>query len=153
MRRATAALVLLALSAPLPARAEPGDVKDIPPGPDVIVSVRAGQAAPFSGQLYDPKTALRWANWIDQLRALRAADAELADERRAAEVDLCKQTAQIADEKYKVVVASYRARDAALTQENARLKDTPWYRSPWFGFAVGIFVTGAAVGAGVALTR
>src|SRR5574343_718010 len=44
------------------------DVKDIPPGSDRVVPIKEGDKAPFSGQLFDNPTALRWANWVDQYR-------------------------------------------------------------------------------------
>lgn len=129
-------------------------VKDIPAGADKIVAVKEGDKVPFTGQLFEPGTALRWSNWLLQYKlrldtsselqaSMAKADAELADRRVAIEVE--KQT---------VVVTDYKAQVAVRDAQILKLSDPPFYKSVWFGFVIGTVVTGVVAGFGAyAATR
>lgn len=129
------------------------EVKDIPPGVDKIVAVKEGETVPFTGQLYDSATALRWANWLQQYKfqvgnmlniQRRICDAE----RKYSEAQL-----QAAEEKNTSVVADYKEqvlkRDVKIMSLEHELSNPPFYRTVWFGAIIGVVVTGAAFGVGV----
>jgi len=143
-------LLLAILLAPSPARAQ--DVTAIPPGEDKIVVVREGDRAPFSGQLYEPATALRWANWIGQYKLRLRADLDYQKKVDQADLTLAQTLLQIEKDKYKAVTEDYQQRAA---QQQARIealeaaaRNPPLLSSPWFGFALGVAGTTLAVGLG-----
>src|SRR5690606_16021630 len=69
-----ALLVVTLLASNAAAQASP--VESIPPGDDHIEPIRKGQPAPYDGQLFDPSTALRWANWLQQYKYRLKLDVE-----------------------------------------------------------------------------
>lgn len=143
MRRIVTLVILLSL---LPLRAfadEPTPVVAIPPGEDRIEALKKGDPAPYGGQLFDPATALRWANYLQQYKLRLKADVELQKKLAQAESDYQKRVLTIEQEKYTRVTG-------ALEEENTRLKiqlaDRPFYESVWFGVVVGAVAMGTAVG-------
>ena len=121
-----------------------------PPGDDVITVVKKGEAAPYTGQLFDQPTALRWANWLQQYRLRLDLDV-----RR--EKDLCLQQVQ-----YEVTLRdSERDRGRKVESdlmlrlersEKARLhaeeeaRNPPWYRAPLFNIGLGFVGAASLVG-------
>jgi uncharacterized protein YdiU (UPF0061 family) len=138
------AVTLAALLVTRTAFAEPPKVRSIPEGPDVIQAVKKGEPAPYAGQLFDPPTALRFVNWIEQYRALVRIEEETQRALREAEVNLWRQKFDASEARYKVVV---EADQKALAELRAKT-DRPFYDSPWFGFALGV---GVAAAGGLAL--
>lgn len=124
--------------------AEPPQVRAIPEGPDVITAVKKGEPAPYAGQLLDPATALRFANWIEQYRAALQIESEFQTALRTVEVALWRQKFDASETKYKVVVEA----DQKTLAELRAKADRPFYDSPWFGFALGV---GVAAAGGLAL--
>jgi len=61
-------LVLLLSSAAWAQPSPDPPIEAIPAGVDKIVPLRKGTLAPYTGQLYEPLTALRWANWLQQYK-------------------------------------------------------------------------------------
>ncbi len=133
------AVILAALLVTRPALAEPPRVRSIPEGPDVITAVRKGEPAPYAGQLFDPATALRFVNWIEQYRALVRIEEETQRALREAEVNLWRQKFDASEAKYKVVVEA----DQKALAELRTKADRPFYDSPWFGLALGVGLTAA----------
>lgn len=135
-------LLSLAASAEPPAP----QVVTYPPGDDNIAVVRKGEAAPYTGQLFDDNTALRWAVWLQQYKARYAIDMQ-------AEQATCKVKLDHADELAAIEHARATSLEADLRQ---RLKETDglrlkleeearnpgFFKSPgfWFGLGVGTAV-------------
>ena len=128
------------------------DVKDIPPGEDKITALREGEKAPYTGQLFDPSTALRWANWLQQYKLRLITDVEL--QRRLCEADLrlTERRLEIEKEKNTVVLQDYKrqigTRDTRILELEKEVTSPPFYRTFWFGTTVGVLITGAMFGLG-----
>lgn len=121
--------------------AEP-PVQDIPPGQDKIVPIAPGQPAPFGGQLYDPPTALRWANWLVQYKLRLASDVKLEQDKCSAETTYRDKLLEA--EKSRAAYVEKDLRERLQRAEEARAKaeqdalSTPWYKTAWFGLGVGV---------------
>lgn len=133
------------------------DVQTIPPGDDQITPVRKGQPAPFDGQLFEPNTALRWANWLRQYQLVLKLDRQYNEKVCGASTDFLNRSLELERQKYTDVTADYQQREAELRRLNTelqlRLDNPPWYRSVWFGVAAGAVLTGAAVGLGAYMAK
>ena len=134
---------LLLVLLPRMAYADPAPLVPVPPGDDVIVVVKKDAPAPFTGQLYENATALRWANYLQQARYRLQADVELQKRLDAAELAYQQRLVVLEQEKYVRVTGELEAKNAAL---QAQLRDPPFYRSVWFGVVVGALAMGTAVG-------
>ncbi len=124
-------------------------VKSIPPGDDKIVPVAKGAKAPFSGQLFDPLTALRWGNYLQQYKYRLAWDVKK-------EQSFCRIKTEydgklLAIEKKRATRVSKDLRSRLLVSEKARLvaeeeaRNPPWYRSTQLGLGLGVVGTVAVV--------
>lgn len=146
MRRAVALVLLVALT-PALSRAEGAPlapVVDIPPGNDRIVPVAKGDAAPFAGQLFDTATALRWANWLEQYRTRLKLDVETQAKIDSLEISLLNQKLELERQQYVTVTDELNKRVALLQDE---LRNPPWYKTTWFGVALGVTGSFMLVGA------
>lgn len=143
MRRAVAVVLLVALT-PALARAEGAPVVDIPPGQDRIVPVDKGAPAPFSGQLFDTPTALRWANWLEQYRLRLKLDVETQEKIDGLEISLLNQKLDLERTQYVQVTDDLNKRVALLQDE---LRNPPFYKTTWFGVALGVTGSFLLVGA------
>ena len=138
-------VVMVVLSALLPQLALAQDlpkVQPIPPGDDKIVVVRVGDKAPFTGQLFDDPTALRWANYLQQYQYRLKTDVELQRRTDQAEIDYGQKLLVAERARYQEVTADYQKR---LADEIARGASPPFYQSMWFGVVVGVAGTALAV--------
>ncbi len=128
-------------------------ISTIPPGEDKIVVVREGDKVPFTGQLFDNNTALRWGNWLLQYKFRLKEDVEYQQKIAHNEVSYMKQLLDIERKKYLTVTDDYQKLIAVEKQENvkmrAQLDNPPFYKTAWFGFLSGVLVTTACVGAGI----
>lgn len=154
MHKIIATLVLtIALLRPATGHADEPKVQDIPPGDDKIVVVREGDKAPFTGQLFDQATALRWANWLQQYRLRLQADTTLQQRINQADAQLCADQKTAAQEKYKFVTGEYQSqvqqRDVKISELETKLDHPPFYRTVWFGALLGVVLTGGLFGMGV----
>lgn len=120
------------------------DFQANPPGDDKIEPVSRGEVAPFSGQLFDTSTALRWGNYLEQCKTRLKIDVEW--QRQLGQVEAVRwQTRYELVQKHNVIIEEYYQRENAhLRQE---LEFPPFYRTPWFGVTVGVVGTVLAVGA------
>ncbi len=118
-------------------------VQSIPPGDDKIVPLATGEKSPFSGQLFDTPTALRWANWLTQYKARLQLDVESQKRVDQIEIDLLKSKLELERGQYREVTYDYQRQIAELQVE---LRDQPWYKSPWFGFGMGVAASVVLVG-------
>ena len=132
-------------------------VQAIPPGEDVIVSVKKGEPSPISGQVFSTDTALRWGNWLEQYRVRLTLDVAL--ERKLCETETSYQERVLAAEKkhaaevlrlYQQEIAVKHARIQELEKE---IESPPWYRTPEFGAALGAGATLGAVILGVVIVN
>lgn len=146
MRRTSSLLVALVLLAcPRTALGDgPAPVAPIPPGDDRIEVLMQGQPAPYTGQLFDNKTALRWGNYLEQYRLRLRIDVEQAQKVDQAQIDFWKTKADLSEQRYTTVTVDYQKQVAVLQEE---LRNPPFYRSTWFGVALGVAGTCLAVGA------
>lgn len=128
-------------------------IQVIPPGDDKIVPLKKGEPAPYDGQFFDNNTALRWGNWLLQYKFRLKADVELTQKLGATDVELWKNKYSLVEEKYTLVTKDYQKRVADLETQTEKLRfeiaNPSWYRSPLFGFVLGVVVTGLCVGAGI----
>jgi hypothetical protein len=131
-------------------------IRDIPPGDDRIVPLRQGEAAPYTGQLYSPETALRWAGWLQQYKLRLEVDVTAERMLREADVALGKRLVEIEQEKYRAAVTTYTGQ---LVTQQVRIKELereianpPWYHTPFFYLVMGTVGASLVVGV-VALAK
>lgn len=134
--RAVAVLLLFLWSANASAQAAP--LQPVPPGDDVIISVKKGDPVPLAGQLFDQATALRWANYLQQCKTRLVADVELQKKVDEAQITFLNQVIDLEREKYKQVVADYQLR---LGKAEAEVLSPPFYKTVWFGVTIGVVGT------------
>lgn len=133
---------------------DPPPIEAIPPGEDVIVPLRKGQPAPFTGQLFDPNTALRWGNWLQQYKYRLEWD--VAAVRKSYEVELTYKDEILTNERERAAKVEKDLTDRLARAEKARLKaeeearNPPWYNTRTFGVVVGVLATAAVFGIAVA---
>lgn len=142
-------VVLVVLLSSVRAGAEDLELRDIPPGDDVIAAVKKGDKVPFDGQIFDINTAIRWGNWLNQYRE------RLADSKAHAE-KLCQTEIRYQEQIYAIEVDRYtklstdlekrllRAEQARVSAEHER-DNPPFYKSFWFGLGIGVVSTSAVV--------
>lgn len=121
------------------AAAEGPVFKPIPPGDDKIEPVVQGQPAPFTGQLFDNKTALRWANWLEQAKARLVLDVEAEKKKADIRVETLEKQSLLDKQRYEEMTAVYQARLRELE------KPPPFYKNVWFGVSLGVAATVMAV--------
>lgn len=122
----------------------------VPAGEDVIVSVKKGEPAPFTGQLFDLPTALRWGNYLEQARTRLRLDNELYARVTIAQKTYYEGVLGAERDKFKVVTTDLSRRLAAAEWDRDH---PPWWKSGWFTFTLGVVVTGGAIGLGAYLAR
>lgn len=150
------ALCALVLLVPHRALAEP-TLQSIPPGDDKIVVVREGDKAPFTGQLFDNATALRWANWLQQYKAMMPLLEQRDDKVCHAKLEYSDIVLKLEQKKSEAIEKDLRVR--LVVAEKARVKaehdaaHPAWYATPWFGFGVGIVTTVAITYTTVKVTK
>lgn len=139
-------VLFAALLVPSLALAEPPlpapQVVTYPPGDDKIVVVKKGETAPYTGQLFEDNTALRWAVWLQQYRERYGLDLKAEQDRCTAKLAYEVSLRGIAAEAAKATDADLRMRLKA--SEAGRLKAEEELRSPsffsrpgtWFGIGV-----------------
>ena len=148
------AVFFLILLTPAALEAQTPPVEPIPPGEDRIASVSVGQPAPFTGQLFDPLTALRWANWLQQYkyrleldvgkeREMCSVEKAYRDELLAAEE---KRAQKVEQDLFKRLAKSEKAR--LMAEEE--LRNPPWYSSAVFGVVVGAVASAVVFGMAIA---
>lgn len=140
MKKIVAAFLLFAATA----RAEP-HVATIPPGDDVITSLKKGGVAPYDGQLFGTDTAIRWGLWLQQYRANLDTEIEHAKATCTAQLGYKDSLATIESDKSSatmqdLITRIQRSETARLNAEH-ELASPPWYRSGTFQFTLGVLST------------
>ncbi len=120
-------------------------VQDIPPGDDKIVPLEEGDEAPFTGQLFDQPTALRWGNWLLQYRYRLKWDVERAQEECLVETDYRDRLLQVEKERARRVEKDLmqrleRSEGARLAAEE-EARNPSWYNTREFGVVLGVTST------------
>ena len=121
------------------------DPPAIPAGEDVIVAVKQGTPAPFTGQLFNNPTAVRWGIWLQQYRERSQVEQERAKAMCNVELDYKDRVSTIEAEKASalqqdLVARLQRSEGARMTAER-RLSDPPWYKTGTFQFTLGVLTT------------
>lgn len=137
------ALLLLVPSLAFADPPTPLPIVAVPPGDDVIVAVKKGDPVPFAAQCFDSKTALRWANWLEQYKYRLGADVAFQKQYDQATIDYLKKAADDASKASALAVAALQK---TVATQHDQILDPPFYRSLWFGIVIGMVITGAAVG-------
>ena len=130
----THALVAALMVATLSTKALAEPLTPIPPGEDKIESLQQGQPAPYSGQLFDNKTALRWGNYLEQYKVRLVIDVEYQKKVDQAKIDFLTNSLLAREDQLKFVMADYQ-------KQVAELRNPPFYKTTWFGVTVGIVGT------------
>jgi hypothetical protein len=120
------------------------DFTSNPPGDDKIEPVSKGEAVPFSGQLFDTNTALRWGNYLEQCRVRLKVDVQWQQQLGQVEVNQWKTKYELVQRHNETIERYYQEENLRLRQE---LESPPFYRTPWFGVTVGVVGTVLAVSA------
>jgi hypothetical protein len=121
-----------------------GDVSNIPAGNDTIIPVHKGEPSPIDGQVFDNDTALRWANWLVQYKALTKMNYTLQKNLCAVDMGLLQKKLEIEESKYDKVTKD-------LEGKLSKAEDPPFYKTFWFGATVGSLATVAVGVLGVVL--
>lgn len=135
---------------PLSLEYTPAPLVAVPVGEDKIVALRLSEPAPFSGQLLDASTAVRWTHYMEQARLRLAAD--VIYERRVcnATMDYYEHRVLLEREASNAIEQDLRNRLVRLEQHaidlQKELVDPGLFRSPTFWFFMGVVTSGVALG-------
>jgi hypothetical protein len=126
-------------------------LEPIPPGEDNIVPLPKDAKAPFSGQLYSPDTALRWANFLEQYKLQLQLCHSTYGELRQYEKGYWTTVLSIEEKSHREIRIDLQTRLASVEKKNSELegelrKGPPWYNSLGFGIALGAAGTLVFVG-------
>jgi hypothetical protein len=118
------------------------ELTPVPSGDDNIVVLTKGEKAPFSGQLYDPATALRWANYMEQYRLQLDLCYTSARRLQSNERDYWQGLLEIEESAHKEIRLDLQTRLERVEKKSAELegelrKGPPWYNTRTFGIIVG----------------
>jgi hypothetical protein len=128
-------------------------IQTIPPGDDKIVALQRGEAAPYTGQLFDPNTAMRWGFWLQQWQARYSSD--VFTEREICTAKLEYKDGVIAAEKDRATRVErdlqlrLQRSEQARVQAEYELAHPGFFDSPTFYYALGVVTTGALLGLSV----
>jgi hypothetical protein len=143
-------LTTRALADPVP------QVSTTPAGDDRIVVVREGDRVPFTGQLFDGPTALRWANWLEQYRQLLPTTHQHDEQVCQIKLNYDAKVLTVEQQRAKAVEQDLKQRLAGSEKQRAaaeyEAQNPAWYRTVWFGAGVGVVAT-IAIAAVVVRTR
>jgi hypothetical protein len=113
----------------------PAPLQAVPPGDDSITAVQKGTPAPVTGQLFDQPTAIRWGNYLQQCKMRLVSDVMLQQKVDEAQIDYLLKTVDLERTKYTTVVTDYQTR---LTAAQNAIQNPPFYKTPLFGFTLGV---------------
>jgi len=121
-------------------------LEPLPAGSDRILSLPKGEPAPYSGQLFDASTALRWANYLEQYRVQLGLRERAHLHLRAAERGYWEAVVVAERTAGKTVQEDLGTRLHKVEDDNARLQQellqpTPWYSTREFGFVAGVVLS------------
>jgi hypothetical protein len=129
-------------------------LEPIPPGDDIIRSIKKGQTAPFDGQLFSPETALRWSNYLDQYDVQLKLVTKTTRELCQLELHYKAEAERVEREAHAQNVRELLERVDRLERQNLALQKKaqekpPWYKTRTFGVVLGATGSAALFGASV----
>lgn len=150
LRAAVAVLLLpsvvLAQTPPPPAP----EVLTYPPGDDRIEVVKKGEPAPYTGQLFDNDTALRWAVWLKQYKARYGLDLQMEKDRCAVVVAYQSKLVDIEREQGQKIAADLKERlkvsEQARIKVEDELRNPSFFKQPGTWFGIGLVTALVTVG-------
>lgn len=128
----------------------PPPLVPVPPGDDVIVPLKKGDPAPFTGQLMDPATALRWLNYLEQSKLRLREDVLL--ERRTCNANMAYYDRRVSLEYSARLDIEKDLRDRLLRSDQRnvdmqkQLLEPGIFKSPIFWFFTGVVTSGIILG-------
>lgn len=130
---------------PLPAP----QVVTYPPGEDKIAVIRKGDPAPYTGQLFEDNTALRWAVWLQQYKARYGLDMKAEQDSCQIKLQHTADLASIEADRTSKIEKDLRARlketDAQRLKLEEELRNPGFFRQPGLWVGVGVVTTLATV--------
>lgn len=130
---------------PLPAP----QVVTYPPGEDKIAVIRKGDPAPYTGQLFEDNTALRWAVWLQQYKARYGLDMKAEQDSCQIKLQHAADLASIEADRTSKIEKDLRARlketDAQRLKLEEELRNPGFFRQPGLWVGVGVVTTLATV--------
>ena len=145
MRWSALVAALLVPSLALGQTAPSPQVVTFPAGDDKIVVIKKGEAAPFTGQLYDDDTALRWAVWLQQYKGRYAIDLKAEQETCKVELDHAGELAKIAADRdaavQKDLVQRLKSSETARLKAEDELRNPSFFDRPGVWFGIGVIAT------------
>lgn len=116
-----------------------------PPGDDKIVVVRKGEVAPFTGQLFDDATALRWAVWLRQYKDRYGLDMQAERDSCSVKIDAEQKSNAVDKAASATLDADLRTRlqasEAARLKAEEELRNPSFFSRPGTWFGIGIVTT------------
>jgi hypothetical protein len=112
----------------------------VPAGEDKIQAVQEGEVAPFTGQLMDAPTALRWAHYLQQAK-LRLSEDVIATRRTCNEQEYGQTIEK--DLRSRVLLEEQKVQDLQTEMNNPGFFDS---NGVWYG--IGVLSTVVVIGLG-----
>lgn len=116
-----------------------------PPGDDKITVLRKGDAAPYTGQLYDDNTSVRWAIWLQQYKGRYALDLKAVEDSCQVKLDADSAIAKALSDRNAAVEADAVKRlkdsETARLQAEEALRNPSFFDRPGVWFGVGVATT------------
>jgi hypothetical protein len=120
-----------------------------PPGDDKITVVRKGDPVPYTGQLFEDNTALRWAVWLQQYKARYGLDMKAEQDSCQVRLQHTSDLAKIEADRTAKIEADLRQRlkdtDAQRLKLEEELRNPGFFKQPGLWVGVGVVTTLAAV--------
>jgi hypothetical protein len=139
----------LVASFSLVARADPllpdPQVVTYPPGADKIVVVKKGDPVPYTGQLFEDNTALRWAMWLQQYKSRYGLDMKAAQDTCKVKLDHADTMAAIERGRADKVEVELKTRLESTEVQRLKLEEElrnpGFFKQPGFWYGVGVVST------------
>jgi hypothetical protein len=147
-------ICVLTILFPAVALAEPPQlpapqVVTYPPGDDKITVVRKGDQAPYTGQLFEDNTALRWAVWLQQYKTRYGLDMKAEQDSCQVRLQHSSELAAIESDRTAKIESDLRTRLKDADSQRVKLEDEirnpGFFKQPGLWVGVGVFTTLAAV--------
>lgn len=133
----------------------PAPVQALPAGEDTITPLGKGAQAPYTGQLLDEPTALRWMHYLEQYKVRLREDVVYERTMCNAYLAYDAERLRLSEDARASIVASAEAAAKRADELNAHLQQeasSPGVlKSPILWMSVGLVLGAAAVGLGASV--